>query len=110
MKTIPQIQKYMTSMPYSIGRDVSIQAAQSVMQEHRIRHLPVLDQGRLLGIVTDRDLKLAASLNSKWEWTCEDVMSSEPYLVGPEASLHSVLQEMAERKLGFALVQHHSGN
>ena len=107
MKLNLQIQHYMTPMPFSIGRDVSIQDAQSFMVEHQIRHLPVLDHGKLLGIVTERDLKLASTLtDSKIKWTCGDVVYPYPFIVEPEEPFQEVLKEMIERKQNFALIQH----
>jgi acetoin utilization protein AcuB len=61
-KPIPTIQKYMTTVPHSVGDEQTLAHASSLMKEHGIRHLPVLRGGKLLGILTDRDLKLIESL------------------------------------------------
>jgi CBS domain-containing protein len=55
MKQMPQIQKVMTPMPHTIGRDISIKTAFEMMREHRIRHLPVQEGGKLVGIFTAVD-------------------------------------------------------
>ncbi len=49
----------MTKDPLTAEPQTSIKAAWKLMQERRIRHLPVLHQGKLVGIVTDRDLRRA---------------------------------------------------
>lgn len=56
MKPMPTVQKYMTVQPHTIGFDQSIAKAQETMSKYRIRHLPVLKGGKLVGILSDRDL------------------------------------------------------
>ena len=48
----------MTPFPYSVELDDPIAKARGLMDEHRIRHLPVKDGCELVGLLTDRDLKL----------------------------------------------------
>ena len=57
MKAIPQISKYMTTTPHTIGAEQPLDKAMTMMREYKIRHIPVLDGGRLVGIISDRDLK-----------------------------------------------------
>jgi acetoin utilization protein AcuB len=49
----------MTSHVHTASPDTTLAEALSLSREHRIRHLPILDGDRLVGIVTDRDLRLA---------------------------------------------------
>ncbi len=42
-----------------VGPTDSVRAALGLLREHRIRHLPVVEQGRLVGIITDQDIRLA---------------------------------------------------
>jgi acetoin utilization protein AcuB len=49
----------MTPQVVTASPDTTLADALSVVRSHRIRHLPVLEHGRLVGIVTDRDLRLA---------------------------------------------------
>lgn len=109
MKKMPTISKFMTPMPQTIDADASIKLALSMMREFRIRHLPVVTTGDLVGILTDRDLKLAASFKGADEMKVEDVMTPEPYAVVPEAPLGVVVQEMAESKFGAAIVRQANG-
>jgi acetoin utilization protein AcuB len=105
-KAIPVIQKYMTASPHSIGAEQTLARAQEVMAEHGIRHLPVLHGGKLLGVLTDRDLHLVESLkdvNPKLV-TVSDAMSQSVYSVAPDEPLDEVVMTMAERKLGSAVV------
>lgn len=51
------VEEIMKREVVTISRDESVHAALGKTKEHRIRHLPVVDQGRLVGIVSDRDLR-----------------------------------------------------
>jgi acetoin utilization protein AcuB len=54
------VRHWMTRDPIAIEADTPFLEARLVLRDRRIRHLPVVEQGRLLGVVTDRDLKEAA--------------------------------------------------
>jgi len=96
----------MTPSPHTIGRGQSVAVAKQRMEELGIRHLPVLDGGQLVGMVSERDLALvvASSGSPAEEITVEDAMTPEPYAVVPETPLHDVVQQMAARKYGAAIV------
>jgi acetoin utilization protein AcuB len=110
-KAIPQIRKYMTTSPQSIGRDQTLARAHALMREHSIRHLPVLEGGALVGLLSLRDAHLIETLKDvdANTVTVEDAMSSEVYSVSPEAPLDEVAATMAEHKYGCAVVMqnHH---
>jgi acetoin utilization protein AcuB len=96
----------MSPAPHTIAADQMLDEAHRLMRSHRIRHLPVLRQGKLVGIVSQRDLMLIESLPDvdPAEVPVEDAMSSPIYVVGPRAPLAAVATEMADRKLGSAIV------
>jgi acetoin utilization protein AcuB len=105
-KAIPTIQKYMTTSPHSIGAEQTLAHAHEVMRAHHIRHLPVLKGGQIVGMLTQRDLALIESLKDvdPRSVPVEDAMSTEVYMVSPDAKLDEVVSEMAEKKYGSALV------
>jgi acetoin utilization protein AcuB len=76
------------------------------MSDNGIRHLPVLDGGELLGIITDRDLHLIQSLRTidGNKDTVEDAMTQNAFAVSPDAPLDEVVTSMAEGKYGSAIV------
>ncbi len=55
------VRDIMTVPVVSISPEVTLQDAYRTMQEKGIRHLPVVEGGRLAGVITDRDLRLATS-------------------------------------------------
>lgn len=100
------IRDYMTASPHFIGQEQTLQEAHAMMRTHDIRHLPVLHGGTLVGIVSQRDLALVESLPDvdPRKVTVEDAMSTETYCVPADAPLVMVATEMADRKLGSAVV------
>lgn len=108
-KQMPLIQKVMTAMPHTIGADIAIKKAVELMREYNIRHLPVQRGGQLVGVLTERDIRLARSFQGPSELKVEDVMVPDPYTVSPDAPLDVVSLHLAEHKLGCAIVQQDNG-
>lgn len=107
MGQIPNIESVMTAAPLSIDIEATLRQAQDLMIDHEIRHLPVTEEGVLVGVVTDRDI--AFSENAAEEGLADrvrvrSVCSLDVYAVAPDASLDEVLAEMAERRIGSAVV------
>lgn len=113
MKQMPKIEKVMTAMPHTINKDLPIHMGLDMMKKHGIRHLPVADNGKLIGVLTERDIRLAMTFNNapgfKGESKVEDVMMPDPYTTTPDASLDEVVLEMAEHKYGCAIIQQNNG-
>lgn len=109
-KPIPTIQKYMTTAPHTIGLDQPMALAHRMMREHRIRHLPVLSEARIVGIISDRDLNLIETLRDvdPRVVTVEDAMTPNPYVVEPDVALDEVVSTMAAKRLGCAIVTQHN--
>jgi len=101
-KSIPLLQKYMTTSPYSIGDDQTIESAHKLMREHKIRHLPVLKDNKLVGVITQRDLALIETLRDvdPTKVKIDDAMSTQVYTADPSAPIDEVVLTMAEHKYG----------
>jgi len=108
MKHIPAIKSVMTPFPYSVEVGAPIREAQDFMRVHKIRHLPVTEAQRLIGVLTDRDIKLFLGPDfdypDKKEVTVRDVYMDHPYIVDLNERLDKVLQTMAEKHIGSVLV------
>ncbi len=108
MKRIPLVKSVMTTFPYFIDIDASIRVAITMMRDHDIRHLPVKSGEKLVGVVTDRDIKQAADpalgLPPKSELSVKDVSVRETYVVDINERLDNVLAKMAEKHIGCAIV------
>jgi acetoin utilization protein AcuB len=103
---IVTIAERMTKTPHSIGAEQPLKVAHDLMRTHHIRHLPVLHGGKLIGMVSERDLHLVETLPNvdPADVPVEEAMSQDVYAVTPRTSLSEVVREMAERKLGSAVV------
>lgn len=100
------IRNFMTPAPHSIGRDQPLSMAHERMRGWGVRHLPVLDGGKLVGILSQRDALLIETLRdvNPAEVPVEDAMTSDVYIVSPDAPIGEVASAMAEHKYGCAVV------
>lgn len=103
---MPPISRYMTRQPWTIERGATMTAAHQLMRSHAIRHLPVMDAGKLVGIVSERDLHLIETLPDADpdEVTVDDAMTETVYVAAPTDEVSEVVDRMAARKLGSAVV------
>lgn len=108
---IRRVKSVMTPFPHWIDASEPLLAARDMMQELEVRHLPVKEDGELVSIVTDRDLKFAMDpklgLPPREAMRVKDIAVYSAYVVDLDAPLHSVLLEMAERRIGSALITRH---
>src|SRR5947207_15908064 len=100
----------MTRRAVTLGLDMPVLEAHQLMASRRIRHLPVTDGGRFMGIVTDRDVRLnlpspATSL-SVWEinyllakLTVRQIMTRSVLVVGPDRPAAEAARIMMEHKI-----------
>lgn len=105
-KPIPQISKYMTTTPHTVRPSLTLNEAMKLMREHQIRHLPILEGGQLVGLLTERDIRMIESFKGvdPTKFIVEDAMTQEVYVVPPSAPLDQVAAEMASKKYGSAVV------
>ena len=107
---MPAISRYMTRQPWTIRSDAKLSQAHELMRQHQIRHLPVLEAGKLVGIVSERDLNLFDRLIAlDPEVTVEDAMTSDVYTATCDEEVDSVVEKMAEHKYGSTVVVNRRG-
>jgi acetoin utilization protein AcuB len=100
------IAEVMTRTPHTIGRDQTLTAAHETMRAHGVRHLPVLDAGKVVGVLTQRDLYFIETLKGIDADTVkvEEAMAQDVYSVPTDAPLVDVAERMGERKYGCVVV------
>ncbi len=105
---IPPIKSLMTAFPYSIPIERPIDEARRMMEKHSIRHLPVMQESRLAGVISAREVALALSLCGGESATnlprVRDACLPDPLVVDIGEPADNVLLEMSRRRLGSALV------
>ena len=108
MRVMPDMAEAMTPFPHTIEAGESLSRAVQVMYTHNIRHLPVTDNGKLVGILTDRDAKLAAAVSGhtfeKTTLKVNEVCVFDPFVVEHTQRLDKVVAEMISKHIGSALV------
>jgi acetoin utilization protein AcuB len=106
MKRRVTVRDYMTTSPHTIGATQPLSTAMELFRVHRIRHLPVLDGGRLVGILSERDVLMVEALepiDATRVAACE-AMTEDPWTVTSGTSLDHVATEMMARKYGSVVV------
>ena len=100
------VDDFMTRSVHTIGAQSPLTEAHRIMNEHAIRHLPVLEGGKLMGVVSMRDLHLIETLKGvdPKEVAVEEAMAQEAYTVPPGTPLLEVARTMAMHKYGSAVI------
>jgi CBS domain-containing protein len=98
------VREEMTPTPVVIEPDDTISRAAEVMRSKKIRHLPVLADKKLVGILSDRVLKAAMLTKIGGHYKVVDVMIPEPYRVKTSTDLGTVIDAMIAEKIGSAVV------
>jgi acetoin utilization protein AcuB len=104
------VKNQMSGSPVTVASSASIAEALRTVRQHRVRHLPVVDDGELVGIVSDRDLRLAmpSPLGAETpefvalvEGTPVDaIMARDPITVGPTDTLEDAAVRMRRSRVG----------
>lgn len=100
------IQRYMSPAPYIVADTHTLEYAGKIMEQHRIRHLPVLRSGRLVGVLSLEETRAALAAGGA-KALVRDAMSPDTYAVAPDAPLEEVALEMADKRHAIAVVQGH---
>lgn len=114
-----RVKSWMTADPVTITSSTTLPEAHRLMMEHRIRRLPVMDKGRLVGIVTLGDVRGAepsgATSLSIWEINylisrlrVEEIMTPRPFTISEDSTLGEAAEMMLKYKIsGLPVVDEH---
>lgn len=114
-----RVRDLMTQSPLTVTPDTAVHEARELMRQHAIRHLPVVQKGRLVGIITDSDIRLAlpspATSLSVWELnylldqlTVGEVMTHFVVTTAPDRHVHEAIGRMLRFKVGaLPVVENH---
>jgi CBS domain-containing protein len=97
---------FMTRGPVVVDRKTTMASALRIMDEQGFRHLPVTTHDKLVGVVSERELKIVENMKGIDSAMCVvgDFILGPPYTVTADAPLGEVARTMAERKCGSAVV------
>jgi acetoin utilization protein AcuB len=108
-QAIPHVGRYMSICPFTIGQEQTLIHAHLLMRAHDIRHLPVLHEGKLAGVIAERDLHMIEAIRhvDPEKVRVEEVMATNVYSASPDAPLDEVVHEMAKHKYGCTVIMEH---
>src|SRR5919205_848463 len=105
------VRDWMTEHFVTLSPEASVAEALTLCRKRRIRHIPILEEGRLVGIVSDRDLREASPAlgdperaRTLQEIPVADVMTREVITVDPQDSIENAAQQMYELKIESLVV------
>ena len=110
-----QAHDVMTAHPLTVSPQASVADVWDLMRERGVRHLPVVDGGTVVGMLSDRDLARfdlgrvltiegAEALRRELATPAVRVMSSDVITVDPEAELGEVVDLLVENRIGAVAV------
>ena len=104
------VKDWMTENVITLDENESIVKAMQILKEHKIRRIPITSEGKLVGIITDKDIKDAtpSKLTSfdvhefyylLSELKLKDIMTKDPITVYPEDTIEYAAVLMLENKI-----------
>lgn len=99
----------MVPSPVTIAPEATLREAVALMTEHAVRHLPVTRDGKVVGLLSRRDVQVGMALHTLALIHVERAMRRKPYVVPSDTALDVVLTTMSDRRLGSAVVTNAEG-
>ena len=93
-----KVKEIMTGEPRTCSPGTNLAAAAALMLEADCGFLPVMEDGKLVGVVTDRDMYIALATRNKRasEMTVGEVVQRPVYTCSPDDDVHDVLERMRQ--------------
>jgi CBS domain-containing protein len=111
LKAAVMVKDLMAQDPATLGRNETLDLAESIMNLSRIRHMPVVDDEKIVGILSQRDLfrsALITALGFGRKTTSaliktikiKEVMTEHVITISPEATVKEAARVMIDKKIG----------
>ena len=105
-----KVSRYMTTKLITCTPKMTVKDAYLSMISHRVRHIPVVEGDRLVGIISDRDLRRPSWVDALDDWTdyyqisdditVADVMTSNPTTVNTYDNIEKAVKVFREERYG----------
>ena len=95
-----KVHEWMIRNPVTVSKDEDVRGCMDLMTEHSIRHLPVVDGQKLIGFVTESDLREVSSTSSAEGASIEDFMVRGPITVTPDTDIEDAAKLIYYHKIG----------
>ena len=114
------VKKWMRENVFTVDANATMQDAMELLKKHEIRMLPVMEEGNLVGVVTDRDLKKASIpdivtfevhklLDLISEIKVKDLMTKDPITVPLDYTVEETAEVLLKNKISGVPVVNHEG-
>lgn len=104
------VDEYTTPVPITVEQTTSISEVMNLMQEHQIRHVPVLSEQKVVGIISERDVVAFGNNPQFSQLEVKEIMTPGPKTVSSTTTLDAVAFEMSSSKVGSLLITDEKGN
>jgi acetoin utilization protein AcuB len=106
-----RVSEWMSPDPVALGPEDTVQEARALLRRYGIRHLPVVDRGRVVGVLSDRDVRIDEVLLAELSHVSDvktlggggravaDVMSSPAHLVAEDETMEAAARLMLSRRI-----------
>lgn len=104
-----RVRDSMTRDVATLGPEASVAQAWELCRERKVRHIPIVEDGRLVGLISDRDLRDASPVRKTGDggeenvfgWaSMRDIMTTDVLTIGPFDTIDHAAREIHERKIG----------
>ena len=111
MKWNLPVDEFTTPNPVTAREEQSIDELRQIMHDCGVRHLPVVRDGKVVGVVSDRDVRVAQGLGTehRFQVRAADIMATDPVMVPASMPLDRVAFTMSDRKIGSVIVNEDDG-
>ena len=104
------VEEYTSPILVTIAPDENLDRAIELLQENGIRHLPVIENNELIGIVSERDLLLHVGKNWSAMTKVGDIMNTDILAVHANDDIGQVAYQLSSHKMGSAIVLDENDN
>jgi CBS domain-containing protein len=100
------VSRFMTKSPKTVTPATALSDARDTMAKEQIRHLPVVDEKRVVGVVSARDILVVEDLRvfASYDTTVGAAMAAEPISVPSDTPIGHVVKTMAKEDIGCVLI------
>jgi len=99
------IVNFMTKSPRTVSAYQKLNFAETMMEDLKIRHLPVLKDEEIIGILSLRDIRLVQGIDRDYkDLTVEEACVEDPFMVQLDEDVREVSKTMLKKKIGSVLV------
>lgn len=107
-----RVEEFTTPDPVTVVETTPIGELRELMDQHGVRHLPVLRDGEVVGVISERDVRLVQglSLDEQLQIRAQDLMADDLFVVHASTLLDEVAMEMVSRRVGSAIVRDEDGD